>query len=250
MINQYLSWFEFDGENSQHFGLVVSQKNTLGSAEKNFETIQIAGRNGDLIKDNGTFSNMKISYDVGFLKQNPLVGSSMDFVTATSRIKNWLFGKNGYKKLIDSEDTSFFRLAYCSSNLNFEQERGLLTTSIEFDCKPFKYAFDGEKIITLAEPKTIINTNIITALPYVKIYGNGDIDLYVGGQHFLIKDVENEIEIDSEKMLVYKLNNGVYESKTSKYYSSDFPKLKHGENIISWSGNVTKIELKPRWCSL
>ena len=37
------------------------------------------------------------------------------------------------------------------------------------------------------------------------------------------------------------LNNKMY---------SDFPILEEGENNISWSGNVTQIEIIPRWVVL
>lgn len=249
MINPYISWFEFDGKNSHEYGLVISEKSTFNVAGRRYETLEIAGKDGEVIKDNGTFSNVKISYTVGYLKQNPLIGSIVT-QTAIDRIKVWL-SKPNYCRLIDSADPEYFRLAVCNDEIDFNQsERGIITATIDFNCKPFKYALSGEKIITLTEPEAIVNTSNLTALPYIKIYGTDTIDLYIGSQHFLLKNVENEIEIDSEKMIIYKISNGTVVNQTSKYYSADFPKLISGENHISWSGTVSKIELKPRWCKL
>lgn len=60
------------------------------------------------------------------------------------------------------------------------------------------------------------------------------------------KDVNEYIEIDGEIMNAYKgdlLQN-------SKMVTELFPKLTAGANNISWAGNVTKVEIIPRWCRL
>ena len=246
MINQYQPWFEYAGTNSQEVGAYITSTNTYDTAEKNILSQLVAGRSGDLIIDNGNYKNININYTIAI----PKSPSRINFTNATQILTNRFSAISGYNKLIDSYNPTVYRLASYNGATAFTVENNILSGTFSFNCKPFRYAFDGEKIITLTEPKTIVNTSIIMSLPYIKIYGSGDIDLYIENEHFLIKDVENEIEIDSEKMLVYKLNSGVFASQTIKYYSSDFPKLKHGENLISWSGNVSKVEIKPRWCML
>jgi phage-related protein len=38
--------------------------------------------------------------------------------------------------------------------------------------------------------------------------------------------------------------------QNNKMLVGAFPKLAAGDNNISWAGNVTKIEIVPRWCKL
>lgn len=85
-----------------------------------------------------------------------------------------------------------------------------------------------------------------TATPYIKITGSGGITLYVNNRAHTFKDVNEYIEIDGEIMNAYKgdlLQN-------SKMVTTLFPKLVAGANNISWAGNVTKVEIIPRWCRL
>ena len=58
--------------------------------------------------------------------------------------------------------------------------------------------------------------------------------------------MDGYIEIDSEIMNAYKGET----LQNSKMVTSDFPKLAAGENKINWLGNVTKVEIMPRWCRL
>ena len=81
--------------------------------------------------------------------------------------------------------------------------------------------------------------------PYMKIYGSGDIIISINNRPLKFKNVENYIEVDTELMNCFKgetnQNNRMY---------SDFPILTTGENVFSWVGNVTKIEIEPRWVKL
>jgi phage-related protein len=61
-----------------------------------------------------------------------------------------------------------------------------------------------------------------------------------------LKNVENEIEVDSEIMNCYKSISGVVTNQNNKMYS-EFPIIEEGLNNISWTGNVTRVEIIPRW---
>ena len=50
-------------------------------------------------------------------------------------------------------------------------------------------------------------------------------------------------------MECYKKVNEIITYQNDKMYS-DFPVLKEGINNISWTGNVTKLEITPNWIEL
>ena len=58
-----------------------------------------------------------------------------------------------------------------------------------------------------------------------------------------VKVVNGFIEIDSEELEVYKGD----ESFNDKANFKEFPALINGENRISWTGSVSKVEITPNW---
>ena len=118
-----------------------------------------------------------------------------------------------------------------------------IEAQVSFNCKPFMYSFAGWETITLTEPGTVTNPEAFAALPYIKITGGGDITLFIGSRAYAIRSVESYIELDSKLMAAYKgsvLCN-------DKINFTEFPVLPPGESNISWTGEVTQVEIVPRW---
>jgi phage-related protein len=80
----------------------------------------------------------------------------------------------------------------------------------------------------------------------LKIYGQGDLGITVNDKAFLLKAVTDYVTVDSEIMNCYKEDLGVLTSKNNSMIG-EFPIFVPGENSISWTGNITKIEITPRW---
>ena len=161
----------------------------------------------------------------------------------------WLYAPGiEYSRLYDTYNTERYRLAYINSNASVSElaKRLLGEIEITFMCKAYERRLNGDKTITLTKAATIYNTEGFTATPYIKITGSGGITLYINNRAHTFKDVNEYIEIDGEIMNAYKgdlLQN-------SKMVTELFPKLTAGANNISWAGNVTKVEIIPRWCRL
>lgn len=161
----------------------------------------------------------------------------------------WLYASGiEYSRLYDTYNTERYRLAYINSNASVSElaKRLLGEIEITFMCKAYERRLNGDKTITLTKAATIYNTEGFTATPYIKITGSGGITLYINNRAHTFKDVNEYIEIDGEIMNAYKgdlLQN-------SKMVTTLFPKLAAGANNISWAGNVTKVEIIPRWCRL
>ena len=153
-----------------------------------------------------------------------------------------------HNSLYSTYNTERYRLAYINSNASVSElaKRLLGEIEITFMCKAYERRLNGDKTITLTTAATIDNTEGFTATPYIKITGSGGITLYINNRAHTFKDVNEYIEIDGEIMNAYKgdlLQN-------SKMVTELFPKLTAGANNISWAGNVTKVEIIPRWCRL
>ena len=234
-------YFKYDGIDSRDMGLVVRKANTLSSPTRSIETTEIMGRNGSLHIDNGHFGDRVISFECQIIAD-----SKEDMAKKATQIFNWLQLNIGYKRLILSEDPKYYYEAIFANNI--EITRSIIKVGevkIIFECKPMKKLISGEEIITITKPTDIYNSTPHKSNPYIKIYGSGDVTLKIGNQSVLIKDIKDYIELDSELMDCFKGS----ESCNNQLYSMP-PQLNGGRNNISWVGNITKLEIKPRWNNL
>ncbi|BDR76144.1 hypothetical protein N071400001_18690 [Clostridium tetani] len=110
---------------------------------------------------------------------------------------------------------------------------------IIFNCKPFKYSVE-ENIITITKNNsTIYNKGTFESEPVIKVYGSGDIKLKVNDAEVIVKKVDGYVIVDSVLKDCYKdetLKNGDM--------IGQFPILKVGENVVGFSGNVSKVEVR------
>lgn len=235
-----LPYFIFSDRSSLDFDLVITGKNTYKSAGRDLTFTSVPGRNGDLITDNGRYKNVEITYKTAILNR-----SDKDFADLAHEITAWLSAQSGYFKLYDTYDKKYYRMAAYDSDVDIEQElEALGKMTISFNCKPFKYSFEGDTSITLDGAGELYNAEVYSSKPYIKIYGSGNISLNINDKAYNFTGVEEYIEIDSEIMNAFK---GIV-PQNNKMTGLDFPKLLPGKNLISWTGNVQKIEVKPRWC--
>lgn len=255
MLNTYFdkaNSFTYNGVNSLDMGLfIMEQSGADSAAEPMIETINVPARGNFVVDnridelDNQQFNDYVRKYvccvDVDAFK--------LDLEEHARRLYAWLYGSGiEYKKLYDTYDRDYYTFAYISSNASVTElaKRLLGKIEIEFTCKPYKRALIGDKTITITKAETITNPEGFTATPYIKIYGNGNMTLYINNRAHAFKDIEQYIEIDSEIMNAYKADK----LQNSKMLTSTFPKLVAGDNNISWIGSVQKIEIIPRWCKL
>lgn len=241
-MNKQLNYLVYKNICSLDYNLYISEKGTYKGASRDISYESIPGRRGDLIIDNGRYKNITIPYQMTLV-----TNEYRDFTTLANLIKTWLLTDVGYFELWDTYDKSYYRAASYSSEINIEQElRDVGKINLSFNCKPFKYSLDGQKIIVLENPGYVYNAEFFSSLPYIKIVGNGNITLTVNESSFYFENVEDYIEIDSEIKNAFKENI----SQNNKMKTYNFPSLSRGKNTISWVGSVQKIEIIPRWCCL
>lgn len=225
--------FTFGEHSTTEFGLIISKKKIYSTPARNVSFLSVPGRCGDVISDDGSYPNIEVSYTVGCKN----IGSQLE------NIASWL-SQPGYLKLSDTYMPNFFRLAANVSGQSWdEQLLNFGEATLTFNCKPFRYLVSGENTTTFTTSGTITNPTSFSSLPHIKITGSGNVTLHVNSNSYLLSAISPNIEIDSEMMSVYRgttlLNN--------KAGFDEFPVLEPGDNSISWTGTVTKVEIVPRW---
>ena len=116
--------------------------------------------------------------------------------------------------------------------------------AVNFRCQPFWYMTDVQTITLTTSGTFITNPGSVSSDPVITVYGNGEVTLMVG-MTIVELDVSGSITLDTPLMEAY---SGI--ASMNSAMSGDFPVLLPGQNAISWTGNVTKIEIQPNWRSL
>lgn len=226
--------FIYNGINSKDYKLKVLTVKRYNPPERKVEIIEIPGRHGGLIQDEKVYRNRIIEVECAILGQVNILAPF---------ISEWLYKDFNFKKLYFSDDMQKYFKGMCVNSLDFEEVLTKYgTCKIIFECDPFAYLETGDNLTTLINHKTIVNPGTCKSCPYIKIYGNGDITLNVNNENVKLLNVNGYIEIDSEEQECFKDTE-----ECNNKFIGDFPCFETGENVVSWTGNVTKVEVIPRW---
>ncbi len=224
-----MGYFIFKGVSSRDYG-VLEQNPMPPKSMQTHKTVVIPNRIEPLFEDSREFSPITINAVLGITDKSKIDG-----------IYGWLHGEGD---LIFSNDLGKFYKATCYSEIMPQYMSARFgKIPIKFLCKPFRYAVENEPI-TLNSPQTLAIGGSYPCEPVYKIYGSGNINFIVNGETLQIKDVLEHITIDTNRLIAYK-NDTVLVNKTVGLY----PMLGVGDNSISWTGTVSKVEIvkNERW---
>lgn len=228
--------FLFNDRTSDEFGIYTAEKDIHSAPARDQSLISVPGRNGDIIIDNGRYENVNVSFTC-YCK---------DLVNDMDGIKAWLC-QPGYHQLQDGYNPLYIRQAAFATNLKVDELiNNVGKFTLTFNCKPFRTFISGAFTKTFTKAGTLNNMFLFNALPYIKITGSGAITLNINSRAYSFSSVPTYLEIDSELMSCYK-GNALHNDKIK---FTEFPYLEPGDNNISWTGNVSKVEIIPRWMTL
>lgn len=226
----------FDGISSSGIGVTVEGYSSAPMAEKSVERVSVPGRNGNLIIDNGSFLGYKQKYKMHWRRSNE----------ARTSVVNWLY-RDGYRKFVDSNDPNHFRMANFVGGVEVDNRMDVLDRAeFEFHFKPQRFLNSGETAISVTNGRTISNPSKFDSLPEITVNGarsgakltvNGYVITFTGNFTGTI-DCENGNAVQGTT----PANNLIS--------CSDFPKLKTGNNTVSWTGTITSVSIKGRWWEL
>lgn len=171
--------FTFDGKSSLDYGVYLTGEGVFNAPERAVEMLEIPGRNGSFVLDQGRFKNISVTYKAGMVDY-----SETDFATRVSDVRNWLCSRVGYCRLEDDYNPNEYRMAAFVSGI--EVDHADLQTGefdITFDCKPQRWLTSGETAVSVTSGDTITNPTSFKASPLLELSGYGKLN--IGG-----KDVE------------------------------------------------------------
>lgn len=241
--NQYdIAHFRYGGRYSHEMGLTISADTTQTSPAYDVQFQTVPGRDGDLAMDNKRLESF--IYPIRTMLQRDVP----DIHSAASAVSQWLKSDVRYKELTLSWDPEYIYRAIYYEQFDVEDllpKFGRI--SLNFKVHPVKYHVSGQQPVEFTNGMTIHNPELRAAKPLIEIEGVGDIKLQNNGEDWLILTaVDGSIVIDSQREQVYR-DTFIHFDKMNGNLRPMFPQFAPGHNQITWTGNVTKITITPRW---
>lgn len=234
-----MDFLKFDNVSTATYSAFLVGNGIYNAPEREFERISIPGRNGDLLIDNGRYSNLELEYDA-------IIYS--DFNNNLSSLKNIFMSKTGYCRLEDTFYPDEFRLAKYSGAFEMENVKpgDIGHFILRFDCKPQRFLKSGENTVEFTSSGSITNPTRMIALPLVRVYGTGQ--LSIGGNTITISTNSSYTDIDCDLQDAFRGStncNGNINLNSGKFFQ-----LKPGSNYVSIGSGITRVIITPRWWRL
>ena len=228
-------WFEWNGKRCTEYGIHVSEQPPLTLPSERVTFTDVPGRSGSLT----TLEGEDVYED--------MVLTAQCFIQSGARVPEIAAWLRGSGTVTFANRPGGFYHARVVNQIPFEKIlRGNPHRSfaVNFRCKPFWYQKDVAPITLTQSSSFVTNPGSVHAEPVITVYGTGAITLMVG---MTITELEITDKITLDTPLVE-----AYAGATSmnSCMSGDFPLLLPGKNAVSWSGDVSKVEIQPNWRSL
>ncbi|MBK1809135.1 hypothetical protein JHL18_00535 [Clostridium sp. YIM B02505] len=228
----------FNLMNCLDLNLKVIKRPDVSLPNRNFNEIDMQGRNGKLVEDLGTYGDIKVSIELNFIEKPKF------FYDEVRKIMFWLSKRDDYTLTL-ADDLEYYykvkRLEYSDIERKLKVKG---TFTLNFICEAFRYYRDNAIITITKNNYNFYSPNFAwDSEPVLKIYGSGNITLTINSNNILLNGVSSNIILDSVLKETY---SNTYENLNNKM-SGEFPVLINGVNTINWIGNITKIELVPNW---
>ena len=229
-----------NNKNSQEIrGLIIQELPSISKPLRKTIIEEIDGKDGDIITDLG-FSAYDKTLQIG-LSYNYDIDEVINF-----------FDSKG--KVTFSNEMDKYYNYQIIEQIDFERLLRFRTAIVVMHVQPFKYSCVESKkeySITTENSIDIKNYGNYISKPIITITGNGTINLYLNGiQLFVIELNQNDnvITIDTNLLEAY---NPISKELMNRSVIGNYDNfgLNVGKNVISWSGNISKIELEnySRW---
>ena len=229
----------YNGKHSyEDFELLIDHI-ILPSINEVIEEIEIEGRNGTLTERKGYYNNRNITIQCSLKRK--ILEDFEDFSSRLEEVMNWLrvFNKDLILYLNPNR-------TYKVKNISLgeiETDNAIFYNfEAVFTCEPFSYILNEEMVEITTNNFNYYYKGTVPGEMKLKIYGTGNIQLTINDEVVQINNVTDNVTLDS-KLLLCLNSDGTNKSKDM---IGNFPLLEKGINTISWTGNITKIELLPR----
>lgn len=237
-----VNYFTLDGDkSSRDFGFRISGAGVFDAPARDCEEVTVPGRNGTVIFDNGRWENVPVKYTATAVHD----GANLDGFRA------WLMGFTSYVRLEDTYHPEEYRMAKPTGTFapKLTRRLGAVEVSVEFTAKPQRFLKSGEETTAFsASGSKIYNATGYDAKPMIRVYGYGTIKIGSGPTVTIAQNSLSYIDLDCD---VCDATCGTANANGYVTLSGDtYPTIAPGWNVITFTGNITEIDITPRWWTM
>lgn len=225
-----------NGKSTADFGVYITNAGVYDSAERDYDSISVPGRNGNLIIENDRYKNINITYPA--------------FIPDDSRnnyrhFKSYLMAQKGYFKIEDTFQPDVYRIGAVKKGIKpkVTTEKDMVTFEMTFDCKPQLFLSSGEREIIVSHDTVLYNDTCFSAKPFIRLYGTGIIT--IGKISIEVIKANVYTDIDCETMDAYKGSVNC----NGNIIVDEFPYLPPGATSVSFVG-FSNVIITPRWWTI
>ena len=228
----------FKGITAASLGVVVLEYPPIIKPAARVKTVTVPGRSGTL-----TLHDPETVYEPVEKKARCrlLKGASQVAVGA------WLSGSGG---LILGNESEYSYTARVVEEVSFEKimpgydDR---VFDVRFLCQPWKELAQPDADIALStNPQTVVSPATLDSMPLIQIEGVGAVSINIGSYSFTLSGIESGIPVlvDCDAMTVTNVNQSV---SYLHNMVGQFPRIVPGNNLVTWSGTVSSVVIRPRY---
>lgn len=221
----------FNGKDFADFGVHVDESKAFGSPEKDYELVEIMGRNGNLSIYNDRFKDITLPFPC-FIRTG--------FIEKYRSLLAYLNSQTGYQRLETDKEPNHFRKALFQGIVDPQttafNHGGFFTVNLL--AHPQRFLKSGEIPVSASE---LWNPTYFDSHPLIRCYGNGS--LTINSQTITVaSNPYDYVDIDCDIMDAFC---GANNANQYVSFNTDSVVLKSGTNGITH--NMTNVLITPRW---
>lgn len=231
-------YIKFDRFDSRNHKMIFSNETTYPSSSSDVAYVQALGLDGDIGVDNDREN--AFDWDLEFY-----LADETNIEKQARVLTRNLKQIHGIHNLYCSWDKDYFYQSWLNTEINVSEElKNFGKVILTFHVQPFKIAILGTYPIEIKNGDHVARHYTSTSYPLIHVVGTGDITVNINEQKLILTDIKDEVFVDSMYSVTYDKNK---QNLGTHNHTFPFPVLTE-YNEISWTGNVTKVELTARWC--
>ena len=182
-----INWITFNEKSLKDFGVYISGSGVFDAPERDYSSVEVPGRNGELTLDNGRYKNITVEYPAFIIR---------DFKRNVAALRNFLLANRGFCRLEDTYHPEEYRIAKWDGKFTADPVDELYAANFKltFDCYPQRFLKIGEMPIELTASATIFNEYLQESKPLIRAYGTGSFT--ISGVTITINSANSYTDID------------------------------------------------------
>ncbi len=226
---------EYAGGTSEEHHVKIMDRPNIPAPVFNYKEIKVPGRDGVMYCREETVEDIAINVQMNF------TGSPMEWFEYVRETRAWLLQDGRHKLKFGDDLEHFYRVKKVEVSETERECRVLGKFTAIFFCYGYSYFNSGIEKYSMEEASY---NPYHTSHPIYIIRGEGVCNLKVNGKSMTVRNVGQNVTIDTELMIAYRTDGTVENTAVSGDYEDLY--LKPGYNELQIT-NGFSVEVIPNW---